>query len=64
MDNPFIDHQMNTLLKGDGLIQSSVNSLLRQQTSANLLQRGKQKIRAPQAGQHLSVYKGRGMDFA
>lgn len=64
LDNPFIDHQINTQLKGDGLIQSSVNSLLRQQTSASLLQRGKQKIRAPQAGQHLSVYKGRGMDFA
>ena len=51
-------------IKGDGLIQSSINSLLRQQNSASVLQRGRQKIRAPQAGQHLSVYKGRGMDFA
>ena len=51
-------------LEGDGLVQSSISSLLRQQSSASVLQRGKQKIRAPQAGQHLSVYKGRGMDFA
>ena len=62
--NAFIDKKSNTLIKGDGLIQCSVNSLLRQQNSASLLQRGKKKIRAPQAGQHLSVYKGRGMDFA
>ncbi len=51
-------------LIGNGLIQSSLDSLLRQQRSAHLLKRGKQKIRARQAGQHLSVYKGRGMDFA
>lgn len=51
-------------LKGDGLIQSSLNSLLSQQRSAHLLKRGKHQIRARQAGQHLSVYKGRGMDFA
>ncbi len=63
-NNAFIDKRVNSSLKGDGLIQSSVNSLLRQQSSASLLQRGWQKIRAPQAGQHLSVYKGRGMDFA
>jgi uncharacterized protein (DUF58 family) len=54
----------HTPIKGEGLIQSSIYSLLRQQSSASVLQRGKQKIRAPQAGQHLSVYKGRGMDFA
>lgn len=64
LNNAFINKGVNTSLKGDGLIQSSVNSLLRQQSSASLLQRGRQKIRAPQAGQHLSVYKGRGMDFA
>ncbi|MCK5896385.1 MAG: DUF58 domain-containing protein [Cocleimonas sp.] len=52
------------VIKGDGLIQSSLTSLLAQQSSAAALQRGKQKIRASQAGQHLSVYKGRGMDFA
>ena len=51
-------------LIGNGLIQSSLDSLLHQQRSAHLLKRGKQKIRARQAGQHLSVYKGRGMDFA
>ena len=55
---------LSNKLKGDGLIQSSLDSLLRQQRSAHLLKRGKQKIRARQAGQHLSVYKGRGMDFA
>jgi uncharacterized protein (DUF58 family) len=58
------NQRINDAIKGDGLIQSSINSLLRQQSSAKILQRGKQKIRAPQAGQHLSVYKGRGMDFA
>jgi len=51
-------------LVGDGLVQSSISSLLRQQNNANVLKRGKHKIRAPQTGQHLSVYKGRGMDFA
>ncbi len=64
LNNAFIDKKGKSSLKGDGLIQSSVNSLLRQQNSALLLQRGRQKIRASQAGQHLSVYKGRGMDFA
>ncbi|MCK5902069.1 MAG: DUF58 domain-containing protein [Cocleimonas sp.] len=54
----------NNELNGDGLVQSSLRSLLRQQRSANLLKRSQQKIRARQAGQHLSVYKGRGMDFA
>jgi uncharacterized protein (DUF58 family) len=58
------NQSINEVIKGDGLIQSSIQSLLRQQSSAKILQRGKQKIRAPQAGQHLSVYKGRGMDFA
>ncbi len=62
--NVAINQTIHALIKGDGLIQSSINSLLRQQSSASMLQRGKQKIRAPQAGQHLSVYKGRGMDFA
>lgn len=51
-------------LNGDGVVQSSLESLLRQQRNAHLLKRGKHKIRARQAGQHLSVYKGRGMDFA
>lgn len=50
--------------KGDALIYSSLNSLLKQRSTARLLQRGSKNVHARQSGQHLSTQKGRGMDFA
>jgi uncharacterized protein (DUF58 family) len=49
---------------GEGLVFSSLESLLKQQARARVLKRGRRGIRAHQLGQHLSVHKGRGMDFA
>ncbi|CAA6825442.1 MAG: hypothetical protein PA3071 [uncultured Thiotrichaceae bacterium] len=49
---------------GDGLIYSSLKSLLKQRSMARLLQRGSKNVHARQSGHHLSTQKGRGMDFA
>ncbi len=47
----------------DEITYCSLASLLRQKAQARLLKRGRKNIHAYQSGQHLSVYKGRGMDF-
>lgn len=49
---------------GEGIIFSSLHSLLRLQGQVNTLYLAKKHIRARHAGLHRSVYKGRGMDFA
>lgn len=49
---------------GEGIIFSSLHSLLRLQSQVNTLYLAKKHIRARHAGLHRSVYKGRGMDFA
>jgi len=49
---------------GDGIVFSSLKSLLALQSKARILSLAKGKIRAKNGGQHLSVFKGRGMDFA
>ena len=49
---------------GDGIAFSSLKSLLSLHAKARLLALGKHRIRAKNIGQHLSVFKGRGMDFA
>jgi uncharacterized protein (DUF58 family) len=50
--------------QGDGIVFTSLKSLLALQAKAKILSLGKGKIRAKNMGQHLSVFKGRGMDFA
>ncbi len=47
----------------DEITYCSLASLLKQKAQARLLKRGRKNIHAYQSGQHLSVYKGRGMDF-
>jgi len=49
---------------GDGIVFSSLKSLLALQAKARVLALGKHRIRAKNIGSHLSVFKGRGMDFA
>ncbi len=49
---------------GDGIIFSSLQSLLRLQGQVNTLYLAKKHIRSRHSGLHRSVYKGRGMDFA
>ena len=49
---------------GDGIVFSSLKSLLALQSKARMFSLAKGKIRAKNTGQHLSVFKGRGMDFA
>ncbi|TXH77649.1 MAG: DUF58 domain-containing protein [Thiothrix sp.] len=49
---------------GDGLVYSSLQSLLRLQTQVRTLNLAKRHVRARQVGLHRSVFKGRGMDFA
>lgn len=48
----------------DGIVFSSLHSLLRLQGQVHTLYLAKKHIRARHAGLHRSVYKGRGMDFA
>lgn len=50
--------------QGDGIIFSSLQSLLNLQGQVRTLYLAKKHIRARHAGLHRSVYKGRGMDFA
>lgn len=49
---------------GDGIVFSSLKSLLALHAKARIIALGKGRIRAKNIGQHLSVFKGRGMDFA
>ncbi len=49
---------------GEGVVFSRLHSLLALQAKAKVLSLSKHKIRAKNTGQHLSVFKGRGMDFA
>jgi uncharacterized protein (DUF58 family) len=49
---------------GKGLIWISTEELLALQAQAKTLNLAKGQIRARQTGQHLSAFKGRGMDFA
>jgi len=49
---------------GRGLVWVSRDDLLAMQSKAQALIQSKGKIRSRQAGQHLSPFKGRGMDFA
>lgn len=49
---------------GDGLVYSSLQSLIRLQTQVRTLNLAKRHVRARQVGLHRSVFKGRGMDFA
>lgn len=49
---------------GDGIVFSSLQSLLRLQGQVRTLHLAKKHIRARHAGLHRSVHKGRGMDFA
>jgi len=52
-----------TLQALDETTYCSLSFLLKQSAQARLLKRGSKNIHAHQSGQHLSVYKGRGMDF-
>ncbi len=47
----------------DEITYCSLSFLLKQSAQARLLKRGSKNIHAHQSGQHLSLYKGRGMDF-
>ncbi|HPY40874.1 MAG TPA: DUF58 domain-containing protein [Thiolinea sp.] len=49
---------------GDGLVYSSLQSLIRLQAQVRTLNLAKRHVRARQVGLHRSVFKGRGMDFA
>ena len=49
---------------GEGLVFSSLQSLLRLQSQVRTLQLAKRHAQARHTGQHRSVFKGRGMDFA
>lgn len=49
---------------GDGLVFSSLQSLLKLQDQVRTLYLAKKHSRARHIGSHRSVYKGRGMDFA
>lgn len=49
---------------GDGLVYSSLQSLIKLQTQVRTLNLAKRHVRARQVGLHHSVFKGRGMDFA
>ncbi|HHC74030.1 MAG TPA: DUF58 domain-containing protein [Thiothrix sp.] len=49
---------------GRGLVWVDRDDLLAMQSTAQALTLSKSKIRSRQAGQHLSPFKGRGMDFA
>ena len=49
---------------GDGIVFASLKSLLALHAKAKILTLGKSRIRAKNIGSHLSVFKGRGMDFA
>lgn len=49
---------------GEGIVFSSLQSLLRLQGQVRTLHLAKKHIRARHAGLHRSVHKGRGMDFA
>jgi uncharacterized protein (DUF58 family) len=49
---------------GDGIVYSSLASLLRLQSQIRTLNLAKKHIRSRHAGVHRSIYKGRGMDFA
>ena len=50
--------------QGDGIVFSSLQSLLHLQGQVRTLVLAKRHIRARHAGLHRSVHKGRGMDFA
>lgn len=50
--------------QGEGIVFSSLQSLLRLQGQLRTLYLAKKHIRARHAGLHRSVFKGRGMDFA
>ena len=49
---------------GEGIVYSSLQSLLRLQGQVNTLYLARKHIRSRHSGLHRSVYKGRGMDFA
>lgn len=49
---------------GEGIVYSSLSSLLQLKGQVRTLQLAKKHIRARRNGLHRSVYKGRGMDFA
>ncbi len=49
---------------GDGLVFSSLSSLLRLQAQVRTLQLAKRHAQAKHVGMHRSRFKGRGMDFA
>lgn len=49
---------------GDGLVYSSLESLLRLQNQVRTLNLAKRHAQARHVGLHRSVFKGRGMDFA
>lgn len=49
---------------GEGIVYSSLSSLLHLKGQTRTLQLAKKHIRARRNGLHRSVYKGRGMDFA
>lgn len=49
---------------GEGIVYSSLQSLLHLQGQVQTLNLAKRHIRAKHSGLHRSVYKGRGMDFA
>lgn len=56
--------QRHSTGNGEGIIFSSLHSLLNLQGQVRTLYLAKKHIRARHAGLHRSVYKGRGMDFA
>lgn len=49
---------------GEGLVYSSLQSLIKLQAQVRTLNLAKRHVRARQVGLHRSVFKGRGMDFA
>lgn len=51
-------------LEGEGIVYSSLQSLLHLRGQVQTLSLAKRHIRAKHLGLHRSVYKGRGMDFA
>lgn len=50
--------------QGEGIVFSSLQTLLNQRSQVATLQLAKRHIKARNAGLYQSVYKGRGMDFA
>lgn len=51
-------------LQREGVSYTTVADLLQQSSKAELLCKGKRDLHANQSGNHLSLYKGRGMDYA